>query len=116
MSNRSKLNVSSLADMTQINIEMTEGTLTYGELLFAKVKELFDADLSESKILIGVDIGNFKSRREEGQFFLELHKAGHKYQVVSWPGKSSVFTGVLIDRANPELVGVLPVSSSVLGP
>lgn len=63
------------AGLDQINIEAPEIRGDYAPLILAKVEELF-ADEAVEKILLGVNISHFTSRREEHQMYQVLRQKG----------------------------------------
>lgn len=111
MSDRRKLNVTSLVGMEQTDITVPEDRYTYGDVALEEIKILFDLDVSKSKILVGMDPGVFVTRGREFEFFAALTKEGYKWEIVSWGGRTNSNVGILVTRPEPELA-----PSSVLGP
>lgn len=101
MSAPRKLQVESLAGLTQQNIRAPADKLGYNELVIAKVEELFAADPQATKHLIGIDLDGFTSRTQEFELFTELKKRGFGFKTVMAGTKSGKNTGVLITRLEP---------------
>lgn len=92
-----KIRTISTEGMVQQDIEVPEDKYLYGEQIMAKVKELFEAQPEAKSVLVGIDVGGFVSRREEGNTFSAFSAAGYGWSLVGWNPKSA-FSGVLVTR------------------